>query len=1075
MQVKLSSSDAAVQVPPVITVPQGEIEFDNIPITTTMVRSAIQVQVTASTSASSRQAVLRVLPKSNCPLKSVTVAPGWVQAGDRANGRVKLCETATEDKVIILSTSDTSLTAAGAPDSSLLEIEGPTVTVHKGEDSAGFLVKTYKNGVATITATLDSISESAQLTINPIRLRTIQVNNHDPDQGTVPEVLCGQSDAIGHVILNHPAPDAGITVYLRIFLFKGTGDTHVTIPPTVAIGPNHTDAYFDIGTSAPDHLITAILEASLSSDFGTVVFAELQIHPLGVISVTLNPNNHACGGEALTATVTLCGSAPEGGAQLFVQSDNPAAAWVESPQIQVPAHASSMTFNVHTAPVTKEADVQISVGSRIDKRSRLKDFESADLVIDPTSATLAFDQNPVVGGNDVTVTVTLCGPAGPNGVSGSVVASGPPYLDADGFLKPLIFSKPDCDFHIPSGQTQTTCHIRTLVIAPVWMGLKTGANVGEVYLSMLSSESLSSLYHLTVIPGGITATTLRSVAPPMTREPAALAASLESAPRLSTSTNPAMGMRVASDAHLASADSGTGALPAQSPWSRFHADALNSGRGIGSGAPAQQKWVFSTGSAVISSPAIGPDSTVYVGSADGDVYALDGASGAKKSSFNTGGGVVSSPAIATDGTIYIGSGDNNLYALDGVTGEERWRFGAGGPISSSPAIGLDGTVCVGSDDGDLYAIDGTGQQKWIFYTAGPIVGAPALGTNGTIYFGSGDSKLYALDAAPGTKRWAFAAGDAVNSSPAIGADGTVYVGSSDGSVYALDGASGQQKWSYQTAGPVLSSPAIGADGTIYIGSDDGLLYAIDPATGQKRWSSSTGNAIDSSVAIAADGTIYVGSPDLNLYAIDSANGGVEKWVLPLGDRIVSSPAIGADGTVYVGGESGNIYAVGSVPAGPPIFTAEPEDQTVIAGNNVTFTVKANGAMPLNYQWQKGMTNLVGATNASFSLTNVSISDAGNYDVLVSNSDGSVTSAGATLTVTPAPALWFDKTTLRKLAGGDFSVALKVGAGKSFEVDSSTDLTHWETLAIITNTATGSFLITDPRTTLPRSFYRAQIK
>ena len=106
-----------------------------------------------------------------------------------------------------------------------------------------------------------------------------------------------------------------------------------------------------------------------------------------------------------------------------------------------------------------------------------------------------------------------------------------------------------------------------------------------------------------------------------------------------------------------------------------------------------------------SSPAIGADGTVYVGSDDDKVYALDGATGAKKWEFETGGGVYSSPAIGADGTVYVGSDDNKVYALDGATGP---RSGSSRPVTghSSPAIGADGTVYVGSADRKVYALEG---------------------------------------------------------------------------------------------------------------------------------------------------------------------------------------------------------------------------------------------------------------------------------------------------------------------------------------------------------------------------------
>ena len=72
-------------------------------------------------------------------------------------------------------------------------------------------------------------------------------------------------------------------------------------------------------------------------------------------------------------------------------------------------------------------------------------------------------------------------------------------------------------------------------------------------------------------------------------------------------------------------------------------------------------WEFKTGGDVYSSPAIGPDGTVYFGS--DKLYAINGKSGVKLWEFETGGDVVSSPAIGSDGTVYVGSYDNKLYAI----------------------------------------------------------------------------------------------------------------------------------------------------------------------------------------------------------------------------------------------------------------------------------------------------------------------------------------------------------------------------------------------------------------------------
>ena len=339
-------------------------------------------------------------------------------------------------------------------------------------------------------------------------------------------------------------------------------------------------------------------------------------------------------------------------------------------------------------------------------------------------------------------------------------------------------------------------------------------------------------------------------------------------------------------------------------WPMFRFDSKHSGCSPYEG-PWQPhlKWTFSCGAAIVSSPAIGSDGTIYVGSSDGKLYAIN-SDGSRKWEFNTRKQVVSSPAIGADGTIYVGSKDNKLYAIRS-NGNIKWTYATGGWIESSPAIGADGTIYVGSHDRNLHAINPNGSRKWVFSTGGVVYSSPAIGADGTIYVGSKDNKLYAIRP-NGSMKWTYATGGWIESSPAIGADGTVYIGSSDCKLYAIN-IDGYKKWDFTTSGWVESSPAIGADGTIYVGSHDYRLYAIYP-NGRKKWEFLTGEWVLSSPAIGADGIIYVGSSDGKLYSIYPD--GNKNWEFFIGKWILSSPAIGADGTIYVGSNDGKFYAIG---------------------------------------------------------------------------------------------------------------------------------------------------------------------
>ncbi len=83
---------------------------------------------------------------------------------------------------------------------------------------------------------------------------------------------------------------------------------------------------------------------------------------------------------------------------------------------------------------------------------------------------------------------------------------------------------------------------------------------------------------------------------------------------------------------------------------------------------------------------------------------------------------------------------------------------------------------------------------------------------------------------------------------------------------------------------------------------------------------------------------------------------------------------------------------------PPVITAQPQSQTVIAGNSATFTVTATGTAQLAYQWRLNGTNIAGATSSSYMRVNAQPADAGAFTVVVTNSLGAVTSSPAALTV-----------------------------------------------------------------------------
>jgi endonuclease/exonuclease/phosphatase family metal-dependent hydrolase len=87
------------------------------------------------------------------------------------------------------------------------------------------------------------------------------------------------------------------------------------------------------------------------------------------------------------------------------------------------------------------------------------------------------------------------------------------------------------------------------------------------------------------------------------------------------------------------------------------------------------------------------------------------------------------------------------------------------------------------------------------------------------------------------------------------------------------------------------------------------------------------------------------------------------------------------------------------PNTPPNITNQPASRTNAAGSTATFSIVAGGTEPLSYQWRFNGTNLLDATNSSYSKINVQTNDAGPYTVVITNVAGAITSAPAVLTVT----------------------------------------------------------------------------
>lgn len=330
----------------------------------------------------------------------------------------------------------------------------------------------------------------------------------------------------------------------------------------------------------------------------------------------------------------------------------------------------------------------------------------------------------------------------------------------------------------------------------------------------------------------------------------------------------------------------------------FRSDAAHTGDYGSSGIASfhKLKWQFHTAGQILSSPVVA-DGTVFFGSNDHYLRALDLATGAEKWKFKTGGRIPSSPAIA-NGLVYFLSYDGNFYAVDEASGKVKWKYATGGErrFAAKHLHGMEPAAETMPDPFDFY------------------LSSPAI-AGGLVYFGSSDSNVYALDAGSGTLQWKFRTGDVVHSSPAV-TDGTLFIGSWDTYLYALDAANGKEKWRFKTGEDhetynqtgIQASPAV-ANGIVYLGCRDANFYAIDARSGQKLWAyNNKGSWVIASAAVRDDRVYFATSDTGLLNAVDGKTGALlfsidfNHWPM------FSSPGI-AGNMVYLGSHQGRLLAV----------------------------------------------------------------------------------------------------------------------------------------------------------------------
>ena len=375
--VSISSNSNSATPPTSVTIAQGQTKA-TFQLQTSAVSSTVVATVTASLNGTSQQALLTV----NAPvLLSLTISPSTIAGAGSAMGTLTLSGIAPAAGITVTLSSS-------SPSASVVT----TVVVPSGQASANFTIIAHQVSAITsakISATANSVTKSATLTLNPIQLISLVLS---------PSTLNGGSSSSGTLSLNGPAGQGGVVVHLKSSL------SGVTVPATATIAAGQSSVTFAVKTVG----VSTQKVATITGTLGSVTeSATLTVNPPVLSSITLSPST-VTGSQSSVGTVTLSGVAPSTGMVVKLTSSSSNATVLAS--VTIPSGKSTAVFAVKTLSVSAQTSATISAALN-------GVTETATLTINPpTVLSLTLSPTTVKGGSNSTGKVTINAPAPKEGI-----------------------------------------------------------------------------------------------------------------------------------------------------------------------------------------------------------------------------------------------------------------------------------------------------------------------------------------------------------------------------------------------------------------------------------------------------------------------------------------------------------------------------------------------------------------------------------------------------------------------------------------------------------------------------------
>jgi len=217
---------------------------------------------------------------------------------------------------------------------------------------------------------------------------------------------------------------------------------------------------------------------------------------------------------------------------------------------------------------------------------------------------------------------------------------------------------------------------------------------------------------------------------------------------------------------------------------------------------------------------------IYCGNSAGDLLIVNADTGdTVKTLHVTSQMLVDSPAIDDDGTVYVGSNDNNLYAVDSNTGAIKWSFNVGGQVVSSPSIDDSGIYIMGGPFGQVWKLNkSNGSVIWTKTTGEYGNGSGALYGDG-FFIASDDRFVYKFDKDTGIIKWQIYTEDNFAQMSCIVVCAKVFILGCIDKMIMIDADTGNKDFICHTLASNFTNLGY-ANGQLYFTSDDGNMYVV---------------------------------------------------------------------------------------------------------------------------------------------------------------------------------------------------------------------------------------------------------